>query len=133
LGLTTDGGMGWLLACTALYLATTRRSRHVLAAPGTWLAIALAALAAWPRIHAFLPDGMPDITERLSALGRSLVHIDPDQTLLVIALQFLLFGPVLLVVLVRAVLVRHTILPHDPADRLLLFHSVPIFVAVLAL
>jgi len=57
-------------------------------------------------------------------------HLNPDATLVFIALQFVLFGPILFFVLLRTALLP-TVTPGAVADRFLMFHSVPIFAVLL--
>ena len=123
-GLLTDSAIVYLPACTALFLAATPAARSALRAPGTWLAAAIAILFALFSFAFF--------NSRLDFLPRlALSHLNPDATLLFIGLQFVLFGPILFFVLLQSVLFRRAVAPRAPADRFLLFHSVPILALLL--
>ena len=131
LGFLTDKGMGWLPACTLLYLIAVPRVRPILAAPGTWLAIAMTLVMVTPEILASIEMEIAAIKDFIRTGGRILGRFDADETLAFVVLQFLLFGPIFLFVFLRSVVARYNIVPRNPADLLLLYHSVPIFVAVL--
>jgi hypothetical protein len=100
-------------------------------APATWLALALALLIAAPHVLRNSSGELIAFGEILKAAGWTLRRLNPDATLLFIALQFVLFGPILLFVMLRSVLARRNIAPRAASDRFLLFHSVPIMAAML--
>jgi len=130
LGLLTDYALIYLPLCTILYLALTPKAKHMLGAPGTWLAVATAVLVvapylAWTAQIETVSFGMATFLS-----DWEFRHLNPDATLVFIALQFVLFGPILLVVLLRVVLMRPVALQAD-SDRFLLFHSVPVFAVLL--
>ena len=131
LGIVTDYAMLYLLICSAIYIAATPKARHVARAPATWLALALALLVAAPHILWNAGGELVSFREILSAAGWTLRRLNPDSTLVFIGLQFVLFGPILLFVLLRSVLARRNIAPRPASDRFLLFHSVPIMAALL--
>lgn len=131
LGLKTDYAMVYLPICAALYLAATPSLRPVLWAPGTWLAIVIAMLAAAPDLLWFARDAFVDFNQALSNAGWTVKRFDLDTTLVFIGMQFVLFGPILLFVLVRLMFARQTVVPRAKADRFLLYHCVPIFAALL--
>jgi hypothetical protein len=133
LGFLTDNAMGWVAACTLLYLVTVPRARRVLAAPGTWLAIVIAAALVTPEVLASVEAEYAALQDFFRTGGRLLGRLNPDEALAFILLQFLLFGPVFLFVFLRSVVARYNIVPRNPADLLLLYHSVPIFAAVLVM
>ncbi len=133
LGLLTDDGMGWLAACTLLYLAMVAQARFALKAPGTWLAIVIALAMVAPRLLTNVGTEIADLGNFFRTGGRLLGHLDPDEALAFILLQFLLFGPVFLFVFLRSVVARYNIVPRNPADLFLLYHAVPIFAAILVL
>ena len=131
LGIDTDHAMLYLPICSAIYIAATPKARHVAWAPATWLALALALLIAAPHILRNSGGELIAFGEILKATGWTLRRLNPDATLLFIALQFVLFGPILLFVLLRSVLARRNIAPRAASDRFLLFHAVPIMAAML--
>jgi 4-amino-4-deoxy-L-arabinose transferase-like glycosyltransferase len=131
LGVATDHAMLYLPICSAIYIAATPKARHVARAPATWLALALALLIAAPHILWNAGGELISFGEVLKAAGWPLRRLNPDATLLFIGLQFLLFGPILLFVLLRSVLARRNIAPRPASDRFLLFHSVPIMATML--
>ena len=130
-GIGTDYAMLFLPICSAIYIAATPKARHVARAPATWLALALALLIAAPHILWNADGELISLDEILKATGWTFRRLNPDATLLFIALQFILFGPILLFVLLRSVLARRNIAPRATSDRFLLFHSVPIMAAML--
>jgi 4-amino-4-deoxy-L-arabinose transferase-like glycosyltransferase len=131
LGLETDYAMIYLPICTAIYIAATPKVRHVLRAPATWVAIALAVLIAAPNLFWDARNELITFREILATSGWAFRRLNPDATLAFIGLQFVLFGPILLFVLLRSVLARRTIAPRAASDRFLLFHCVPIMAAML--
>jgi 4-amino-4-deoxy-L-arabinose transferase-like glycosyltransferase len=130
LGLLSDYSLIYLPLCTALYVALTPKLRPVARASGTWLAIATAILAVSPNLIWSARNESIVFDAATLLADWTFRHLNPDATLLFIALQFVLFGPILFFVLLRAVLVR-TVTPYNDSDRFLLFHSVPIFAALL--
>lgn len=125
-GLLTDYLMIYLPLCTVVFLAATPERRVIFRAPGTWLAVAAAFLVVAPylawstrieNISFGLAGFLSDWTFR---------HLNPDATLVFVALQFVLFGPILFVLLLRAALMRAPA-PFTDSDRFLLWHSMPIF------
>lgn len=131
LGLLADSAMAYLPICTALYLTATPDLRATLRAPETWLALAIAIVIITPSFFWNAQNEFIAIEETLSLQGWSFKIPDPDSTIVFVALQFVLFGPILLFVLLRSVLARRTLTPRPSADRFLLFHSVPILTFVL--
>jgi 4-amino-4-deoxy-L-arabinose transferase-like glycosyltransferase len=131
LGLKTDYAMVYLPICATLYLAATPSLRPVLWAPGTWLAIAIAMLTIAPDLLWFARDAIVDFNQALSNADWTVKRFNLDTTLVFIGMQFVLFGPILLFVLVRLIFTCQTVLPRAKADRFLLYHCVPILVAVL--
>lgn len=125
-GLLTDYLTIYLPLCTVLFLAATPEKRAIFRAPGTWLAGAAAFLVVAPylawstqieNISFGLAGFLSDWTFR---------HLNPDATLVFVALQFVLFGPILFFLLLRAALMRAAA-PFADSDRFLLWHSMPIF------
>jgi 4-amino-4-deoxy-L-arabinose transferase-like glycosyltransferase len=133
LGFLTDKSMGWMAACALLYLVTVPRVRGVLAAPGTWLAIAITLLLVTPEVLASYETELAALQDFFRTGGRLLGRLNPDDTLAFILLQFLLFGPVFLFVFLRSVVARYNIVPRNPSDLFLLYHSVPIFAVILVM
>jgi len=130
LGLLTDYAMIYLPLCTALYLASTPKRRPAAHAPGSWLAIATAILVVSPSLIWNAQDQLSSVAPAAFLSDWTFRHLNPDATLVFIGLQFVLFGPILFFVLLRAVLVR-TVTRHNDSDRFLLFHCVPIFAVLL--
>lgn len=124
-GLLTDTAIVYLPACTALFLMATPAARPALRAPGTWLAAIIAVLFAAPSLG-FVNPGRIDILP-----AWTLSHLNPDATLLFVGLQFVLFGPILFFTLLQSVLFRRNVAPRAPADRFLLFHSIPVLALLL--
>ncbi len=131
LGLNTDYAMVYLPICSAIFLAATPDLRHVARAPATWLAVAIAALIVAPNLLWDAQNELITLGQALALTGFSFKRLNPDATLVFLGLQFILFGPILLFVLLRSVLARRTITPRVASDRFLLFHSVPILAAML--
>jgi len=130
LGLLTDYSLIYLPLCTALYVVFMPRLRPVARAAGSWLAIAIAILVVSPNLIWNAQDQLGSVGPAAFLSDWTFRHLNPDATLVFIGLQFVLFGPILFFVLLRAVLVR-TVAPHNDSDRFLLFHSVPIFAVLL--
>ncbi len=133
LGFMTDMAMGWPVACTVLYLVTVPRARPVLAAPGTWLAVATTLLVVAPEILASFEMETAALSDFFRTGGRLLGGFDADEALAFGLLQFLLFGPIFLVVFLRSVVARYNLVARHPADLFLLYHSVPVFAAILVM
>jgi 4-amino-4-deoxy-L-arabinose transferase-like glycosyltransferase len=130
LGMMTDYSAIYLPLCTALYLALTPKARSALSAPGTWLAVAVAALVLAPNLIWNAQNELVSFGTVTLLADWTFRHLNSDATLVFIGLQFVLFGPILLFVLLRAVLVRAET-PRNDSDRFLLFHSMPIFAVLL--
>ena len=131
LGFLTDYAMAYLPFCTLLYVAATRQTHGILQAPGTWLAVAIAVLVAAPSFAWNGQSELISLAQALSFVSWNSWGFKPDATLLFIGLQFALFGPILLFVLLSSVLARRNPAPRASADRFLLFHSVPILAVLL--
>lgn len=130
-GLLADHAMIYLPACTALFLAATPKARPAVRSPGTWLAIAVAVVIAAPVLMSNAQNGIVGFGRIAPLTDWSLDHLHPESTLLFVGLQFVLFGPILFFVLLQSLLFRRTVTPRAPADRFLLFHSVPILALLL--
>jgi len=130
LGLLTDYSLIYLPLCTMLYLALTPHAPAIHRAPGTWLAVATAILVVGAYLAWSEQIGVISLGASAFLSDWAFRHLNPDATLVFIALQFVLFGPILLVVLLRVVLMRPVSLRAD-SDRFLLFHSVPVFAILL--
>lgn len=131
LGLLADSAMAYLPICAALYVAATRSLRPILRAPGTWLAIAVALVIVAPTLLWNAQNEFSTLAETLSLQGWSFERPNADSIIVFVVLQFVLFGPILLFVLLRSVLARRTTSARPAADRFLLFHSIPILLYVL--
>ena len=89
-------------------------------------------MSSWPPpFYGTLRTSFLTIEETLSLQGWSFERPKADSILVFVVLQFVLFGPILLFVLLRSVLARRTAAARPEADRFLLFHSVPILLFIL--
>ena len=130
LGVVNDTEIIYLPICSVFFIIMTPPLRRVLRASGTWVAVLTAPAIV---LAGFLWSGRSEFADFSDVLpaGLAFTQINADAILVFFGLQFVLFGPILFFVLLRSVVARRTLTPRPTADRFLLFHSVPVFVALM--
>jgi 4-amino-4-deoxy-L-arabinose transferase-like glycosyltransferase len=125
LGLLTKQAMLYAVLCVACHALISREAREALKG-GRGLIAALAALALLaPNIVWNAEHGFPTVRHTGANIGWQYPYVHPLQLLDYVLVQFGVFGPILLVVLLRTAW-REISAPGDPRKALLLCFSLPV-------
>ncbi len=125
LGLLTKQAMIYALLCMACHAAVSREARQALKG-GRGVVVALLALALFtPNLIWNAEHGFPTVRHTAANIGWQHPYIHPMQVLEYFGVQFGVFGPILMVVLLRTAWreIRHA---SDPGKVLLLSFSLPV-------
>ncbi|TCD13878.1 ArnT family glycosyltransferase [Oricola cellulosilytica] len=130
LGLNAKYAMIFFVLCAVLYVAATRPSRKVVAAPSTWLALAIAALLIAPNMLWNLSNGFATFEHTVNDnMEWGGLDLHPKDALEFLVTQFGVLGPVIFgAYLVLLFTGRRTDKPES--DRFLLFLSLPVFLLI---
>ncbi len=127
LGLLTKQAMLYAALCAACHALVSREARAALKG-GRGLIAALVALAVFaPNIVWNAQHDFPTLRHTGANIGWQYPYVHPLQLLDYVAVQFGVFGPILLVVLLRTAW-REITAPGDPRKALLLCFSLPVLV-----
>ncbi|HWK64671.1 MAG TPA: glycosyltransferase family 39 protein [Rhizobiaceae bacterium] len=130
LGLNAKYAMAFLLGCFFLYALFTREARALLKQPGTWLAVAIAALLIAPNVWWNMEHSFATFThtrDNAGAWGSRFPNV--LGVFEFIGIQAAIIGPVPFAGFVLVLLGAGGKLAAGP-KRLLLFHSLPVFLAI---
>ncbi len=130
LGLNAKYAMAFLLLCFFLYVIFTREARHLLKHPGTWLAVIISVLLITPNIwwnmeHSFAT--FSHTRDNAGAWGSRFPNL--MGVLEFLGIQAAIIGPVPFVAFVLTLFGASAKVENGP-KRLLLFHSLPVFIAI---
>lgn len=131
LGLNAKYAMAFLFACFFLYAVFTRETRPLLKHPGTWLAVAIAALLIAPNVWWNMEHGFATFShtrDNAGAWGSRFPNF--LGVLEFIGIQAAIIGPVPFAAFVLLLFGASGKVPSGP-KRLLLFHSLPVFLAII--
>jgi 4-amino-4-deoxy-L-arabinose transferase-like glycosyltransferase len=125
LGLLAKQAMLYAVLCAACHALVSRDARDALKG-GRGIVAALTALAVFaPNIIWNAEHGFPTVKHTGANIGWQYPYVHPLQLLEYIVVQFGVFGPILMLVLVRTAW-REIAEPQDPRKTLLLSFSLPV-------
>lgn len=131
LGLNAKYAMAFLFVCFFLYAFLTREARPLLKHPGTWLAVVIAALLIAPNLWWNMEHGFATLSHTRDNAGDWGSRFPNFLGVLeFIGIQAAIIGPVPFAAFVLALLGTRGEIPSGP-KRLLLFHSLPVFLAII--
>ncbi len=130
IGLNAKYAMIYLPACTVLMAVMSPAHRWLLIRPSTYLALAVAGALAVPNLIWNLQNGLATFVHTGDNANWSTAAIDLADGIEFMAAQLVVFGPLLLPALAVMVIRRQTT-GRPEADRLLLFHSLPILAVMI--
>lgn len=130
LGLNAKYAMAFLLGCFFLYAIFTREARPLLKHPGTWLSVAIAGLLIAPNVwwnmeHSFAT--FSHTRDNAGAWGSRFPNI--RGLLEFVGIQAAIIGPVPFAAFLLTLFGASAKIASGP-KRLLLFHSLPVFIAI---
>ncbi len=130
LGLNAKYAMAFLLLCFFLYVVFTREARHLLKHPGTWLAVIISLLLIAPNVwwnmeHSFAT--FSHTRDNAGAWGSRFPNL--MGVLEFLGIQAAIIGPVPFVAFVLTLFGASAKVASGP-KRLLLFHTLPVFIAI---
>ena len=125
LGLLAKQAMIYAVLCIVCHAAVSREAREALKGGRAIVAVLIAAALFAPNVVWNAQHGFPTVRHTESNIGWQYPYIHPLRVLEYFAVQFGVFGPILVIVLLRAAWreIRH---PSDPAKILLLCFSLPV-------
>ena len=124
-GLLAKQAMLYVLLCIGVHAAVSKDARDALRGGRGILAAAIALVLFAPNVIWNAQHGFPTLKHTETNIGWRYPYIHPLRVLEYVGVQFAVFGPILLVVLLRAAW-RELPRPSDPRKTLLLSFSLPV-------